>query len=329
MNLARYDYVSSFEDYRLQVLKKHLYSYSLERRLFLLDNSRPVQQSAGFKVRRFNSGEMTGALFTTGNQSKVIPSPRAGSISTASFTLPARQKIRRSVENSALPLNYFLTLTFAPKQCHEWEKDENGNIRHDFAKFRLHRLLDALTKHCKRRYNEKLLYVWVAELQKNGNIHFHILLNQRLPVAYYRKLWTRGNIDVQYINDNNHAVNYMRKYMTKEDNAVIQGNRYNICAELRETMKPIEEEICRATTVEIKDGISSHASVLNVVKSMREEIESRGGIVLDFGFNIPRPRRERQYLDKTTGKKRRTKGVRRDLADNVYQLINSDESLPF
>lgn len=326
-----FDYCSSYEEYEFQKLKKHLASDRLERRLFLAGNplSLKVQQTVGFKVRRYLSGEMTGAMFTTGLLNKIVPPSRSGSIETSGFTAPARQKIRRAVENSDLPLNYFLTLTFAPSTCKAWEKDEKGNIRHDFAKFKLHRLLDALTKNIKRNFKKDLLYVWVAELQKNGNIHFHVLLNHRFPLEYYRRRWKVGNIDVQYINDNNHAVNYMRKYMTKEDNAIIKGNRYGIASGLRETMKPLEENICLNRTGEINDEHKPHVDVMDLVKVMRQEIENGGGIVLDFGFNIPRPRRERLYKDKKTGKHKRSKGVHKKLADNVYQLITDFEEIPF
>lgn len=32
-------------------------------------------------------------------------------------------------------------------------------------------------------------YIWVAERQENGNIHFHCIFNQRLPVRRYNALW--------------------------------------------------------------------------------------------------------------------------------------------
>lgn len=322
-----YERFASFADYERNLLYKSVRSCRLERRLYLADKRiSQAQQTSGFKVRKYNSGEMSGAMFTTGLTGKIIPAVRSGAVETFGFTVPARNKIRRAVENSELPLQYFLTLTFAPASCQPWQKDSVGNIRHDFAKFRLHRFLDALSKHVKRRYSEELSYVWVAELQKNGNIHFHILLNKRLPIAYYRKLWTVGNTDIQHIQDSNHAVNYMRKYMTKEDNSLIKGNRYGICAALRKTMKPLEEIITsRINSEPVKDE-KNHVDVLNLIQAMRSEIEFGGGTVLDFGFSIPRPRRERFYIDKKTKERKKTKGVHRKLADNVYQLITGDLS---
>jgi hypothetical protein len=40
-----------------------------------------------------------------------------------------------------------------------------------------------------RREFSSLQYLWVAERQDNGNIHFHIILNKRLPIRKYNALW--------------------------------------------------------------------------------------------------------------------------------------------
>jgi hypothetical protein len=40
-----------------------------------------------------------------------------------------------------------------------------------------------------RKSFPKLQYFWVAERQDNGNIHFHIILNKRLPVRKWNALW--------------------------------------------------------------------------------------------------------------------------------------------
>lgn len=362
-----FDFCSSVADYEKQQLHKHLRRDALERRLYLADKIIVNRRTAGFKVRRYKSGEMSGAMYSLGQESKFNPPARSGPIETAGFTVPARQKIKRAVENSSLPLNYFLTLTFAPHQLMLWQtEDFQGfnspcsdfvgpfqpeiletfqgvglpTVRHDYAKFRLHRFLDALTKHVQRKHFAlmksvptqvlyvPLSYVWVAELQENGNIHYHILLNKYIPVAYYRRIWIHGRLNIKFLKDNNHAVNYMRKYMTKEGNATIKGNRYGICSELRESMRPEEEIICSNVYGEASTGLQTHSDVLSLVHAMRSEIEERGGIVLDFGFSCPCPRRSKQYLDKVSGKKRQTKGVHKNLADNVYQLI-SGEKIPF
>ena len=310
--------------------------------------------SAGFKVRQYSSGEMTGGQFTTGHQTKIIPPSRCGALETTGFTQSGRNKIRRAVENAGVDLNYFLTLTFSPSLLKPWHLDQNGKVRHDYAKHKLKNFRDALTKQCKRRYNDKFLFVWVAELQKNGNIHFHMLMNRRFPIhPYYIKkddasrtkhyfpkvkgktpfnltdLWNQGEnaVDVKYINDSNHAVNYMRKYLTKDEESVIQGNRYNISTELRERMKPTETNIVLLHDDEIAEF--GTGSTMAIIKAFRDDIESRGGTVLEFGVSIPAPRRSREFVDKK-GKKRQSKGVQKKLAGDVLRLITGGyEDTPF
>lgn len=40
-----------------------------------------------------------------------------------------------------------------------------------------------------RKEFAKLQYLWVAERQENGNIHFHIILNRRISIRRYNALW--------------------------------------------------------------------------------------------------------------------------------------------
>jgi hypothetical protein len=40
-----------------------------------------------------------------------------------------------------------------------------------------------------RKQNKGLQYFWVAERQENSNIHFHVILNKKLPVGRWNALW--------------------------------------------------------------------------------------------------------------------------------------------
>lgn len=40
-----------------------------------------------------------------------------------------------------------------------------------------------------RKEFKALQYLWVAERQDSGNIHFHVIINQRLPIRKYNALW--------------------------------------------------------------------------------------------------------------------------------------------
>lgn len=41
----------------------------------------------------------------------------------------------------------------------------------------------------RKDYNKRIEYLWVAERQENGNIHFHMFCNRRLHLFRYLKLW--------------------------------------------------------------------------------------------------------------------------------------------
>lgn len=89
-----------------------------------------------------------------------------------------------------------------------------------------------------RKMREKGMrdYVWKAERQKNGNLHFHILTNTFIPAGEIRLIWNRlqyklgfitkfyekhghydpNSIDVKKVKNESGMVNYMLKYMLKE-----------------------------------------------------------------------------------------------------------------
>lgn len=78
-------------------------------------------------------------------------------------------------------------------------------------------------------------YVWKAERQKNGNIHFHILTDTFIPAGEIRMIWNRlqwklgfitqfyekhghydpNSTDVKKVESEKGMVNYMLKYMLK------------------------------------------------------------------------------------------------------------------
>lgn len=278
----------------------------------------------GFKVRTYKSGEVTGAQFTTGRQGKVLPSPRSGELMTDGFTVQARVKIRRAVECSDSFLGKFCTLTFAPSMLNPWELDESGNVRHDYAKYKLKKFLNTCSVK-QKRLGRVLNYVWVAELQENGNIHFHILWDQFFPIKWLTKIWGQANnsVDIERMKNPLHASRYMRKYLTKDESCEIRGNRYNISAGLRTTMKPIEKLIADLTTEEIKEfpeAAKAFSELRGSLLALQDEIESRGGTVLDFGFSIPVPRSSVEYTTKS-GEKKRSKGVDPRLGKNLISLL--------
>lgn len=108
-----------------------------------------------------------------------------------------------------------------------------------------------------RRLYGNFMYVWVAENQKRGAIHFHIAANQYVPKQVINKHWNEvvqkwqrsQGYDIQKLLPNVKGVSdigsYMSKYISKESGK-IGGNMYGISTELRKVMIP------KVTTIEIE-----------------------------------------------------------------------------
>jgi hypothetical protein len=80
-----------------------------------------------------------------------------------------------------------LTLTLSGTQHHPDNYIKNNMLNQFFVEV--------------RKYNKNLLYVWRAEKQKNGNIHFHILINIFLPLDLVTKIWNRIQDKEGYISE--------------------------------------------------------------------------------------------------------------------------------
>lgn len=318
-----------------------------ERQAFEVPDAvqRPV-----FRVNRYRSGETTGSYWLSGCASKVVPPSRRGGIETTCFSPKSRQKIRRAVENSSVDLKVFMTLTFSPSLLKPWHFDENGKIRHDYAKHKLKNFRAAISMRVMREmranikaggyldnklvrhelkspadiqaYKDKYTfrYIWTAELHKNGNIHFHLLINKYLPIGWLSDLWGMGKnaVDVKPLKDADHAANYITKYVTKDDNAVIKGNRYNISIALRKESKPVA-----AYFKEDEEAVAMR----KLLAEIKQVVNENGGKVIDSGFGVvfPRPRKSKLYRDKN-GKVKRSRGYDSYMTD---AFLDSSFPVPF
>lgn len=301
----------------------------------------------GFALHRFRSGELTGGRFTTGLDSQFSLNPRSGALVTQSLTQKARTKIRRAIQNAEHDFKCFMTVTFSPckfheykpdfigpvdhyaKTCKPWEHNADGSVRHDFAKYKFKKFLNSISHSCARkaahscRDTDRLAYVWVAEVQlkSTNNIHFHALLNHRLPIKWLTALWSQSSnsIDVRSINNLNHASCYIRKYMEK-DKSSIQGNRYAITQGLRDSMRPEKTVI---------NGREMQRNVFEIINEFTDTIQINGGKVLDHGFYLPTPCRSVVYRGED-GKTKKTVAVNARLPVYLLQQINElAESYPF
>jgi len=288
-----------------------------------------------FQVSLYPSGELSASYFLAGSHKKVTPPPRPVTVTTERLSFKSVQKIRRATENSASPWKSFVTLTFDPSQS---ELDENGCVDHAWAKSELIRFRKALTMKVNRQIACKLRndssidaeeykrvnafrYIWVAELQQNGNIHFHFMFNKYFGASYLRQLWGQGEcaVDCRSIKNASHAAAYICKYITKEadgrtkQDSKIAGNRYNISKLLREDFMP-------SKLFKHDDEAIQGKKLLSL---MREMVEKRGGKVIDSGFGmvIPRPCHPVNYKDQKTGTFKTRRGVDFKIASNFTDVM--------
>lgn len=117
-----------------------------------------------------------------------------------------RYAIRDAAER--YKLNRFLTLTLDPTEL--GEESPVPYINNTFAKWR------TLVK---RKFGVSITYIRILEFQKNGNPHFHILVDRFMPQAWIKSTWQAVGggrfVDIRYV-DIHRIARYVSKYLTKE-----------------------------------------------------------------------------------------------------------------
>jgi hypothetical protein len=123
---------------------------------------------------------------------------------------PRRAKLYRARIRSVAEehrLNRFLTLTLDPKKI---EGDPIKYLRECFNEFRVY---------LHRRFGRAIKYIAVVELQKNGNPHLHILLEQYIEQAWIKHTWQAVGggfkVDIRFV-DVHRVSRYVSKYLTQE-----------------------------------------------------------------------------------------------------------------
>lgn len=132
-----------------------------------------------------------------------------------------------------------LTLTLPSAQVHT-----DNEIKRDF----LNNFLQSL-----KRKHPTIHYLWVAEKQKNGNIHFHIMLDRFVHFLEAQRMWNKVLSNGPYIQAFREKFNhsnppsvkltgqkkmenpaaYLTKYVTKaESSQPIQGHKWSCSDEL-------------------------------------------------------------------------------------------------
>lgn len=99
-----------------------------------------------------------------------------------------KKKVSRKNNDWKLKQLTFITLTLCANQL-ESDKENKRNL--------LNRFLIEL-----QRKSNLSNYLWCAEKQKNGNIHYHILSNSEIEYKIIRSIWNK------ILDDNNYIENY-------------------------------------------------------------------------------------------------------------------------
>jgi hypothetical protein len=129
---------------------------------------------------------------------------------SCSYCAPRKAKrIKHAIRATAekLQLRRFLTLTLDPAKI---EGDPVRYLNQTFAKLRVY---------LQREYQCAPQYIRVLEFQKNGNPHFHILIDRYIDLEWIRRAWVAVGggfmVDIRLV-DVHRVSRYLSKYLTKE-----------------------------------------------------------------------------------------------------------------
>ncbi|MDR3581316.1 MAG: hypothetical protein P4L44_15245 [Oryzomonas sp.] len=271
--------------------RRDLSDLTHDQRQTLLDYEEAQGFGVGACLNVYPSGEITGGCYSRGN--KRAPG-RTGKAKSTEFTRQAKKKIRRAVDCRITSFKLFITLTCDPSRS---TLDEDGRVCQEWAKKQFTKFLNTLKKKYDRmaektgKVSWRLSYIWVAEVQQNGNIHFHLLVDRQfIEAKYLVKIWGQANnsVNVKRLNNQDHAVNYMLKYM-KKGNCPIDGKRYGMTQNLLQGSKPVKYDFY---------GRSKRNAFLRIKERLEWEIKENGGYVADWGMSLPAPKRVRFWRDK-------------------------------
>jgi len=125
-------------------------------------------------------------------------------VNRASYLSSCRRKIECLLWANS-DLNRFVTLTF---------KEDIRDYSVAVKEFNL--FVKRLRYHFK---GKKFKYICVAEFQdknRDGVVHFHLLVNSYIPMGFLKKTWRNGNIDIRIARGSMfNRVWYLTKYLTK------------------------------------------------------------------------------------------------------------------
>jgi hypothetical protein len=127
-------------------------------------------------------------------------------------------------------------------------------------------------------------YLWKAEPQKNGNIHFHILIDRFIEKETIQLLWNKiqyrhgyhpkelfaskklgaPSTRIEGLRSKNNAVSYMAKYISKnEGERPLNGRLWGCNNKLKELL-PIEAQLSKEETLEYINNMVWNSNQIHV-----------------------------------------------------------------
>jgi hypothetical protein len=208
------------------------------------------------------------------------------------FTLPSRPGLKTYQASPRCPDTGDLAVTSKFSQC-----------------------LDAIRLHVKRKKkNQRISYTWVAEIQMKrkakyggpGDLHFHLVTDQRLPVKWLRALWhgyfpdcnntSGGGVDIKVIPTGVDSVPaYLAKYLGKGSDRRLFCRRFARSRDLS-SLVPVHLSALPASLEPIRTTIVSQANGYETALyyfNTREILEEYGAAMMDEKkFQVTRGGRE-------------------------------------
>ena len=236
---------------RAKVEHEHKPQKELRERASVGLSYSPNLTASRIHVQRFNTGE---TIVRATNNPKALhfhqpPTNEGQRVQRKGLSRKAKTRIRRAAAlyqhmadegKSRRSFVSFITLSYGEDiPSHETSKKD----------------LDIFFKRLRRKVGHAFHYVWVAELQERGAIHYHILTPEFIQKQWINDNWTevvcsrlhKEGKPPQKLFPNvkgkkaYNAKKYMTKYMSKNGDNII-GNGYFISHETSKQLKPTYEE---------------------------------------------------------------------------------------
>jgi len=218
----------------------------------------------------------------------VVPDPATGRRVTERLTPRAARQIKGAALKAALngtPLRTFMTFTM---DMASREAVESGEV---VIGREMRRTLNALGESRKRKGEERMVYVWVAENPGGNNPHVHLLTDHTVRrseflrfAGHVESLWGHGWVKVQRIRRPERAGAYILKavgYSLKGQEGSqgpVAGNRYGVARAI----------LPRYETLSIYDCEAAGNAIGALQAEMTEDVEMIGPLALThYGLSFP------------------------------------------